>query len=125
MNLSWFRDWFRLLRKEAKDWQLARSHRRRLAQVCVSDLPRSGNRTQPRVEALRNPGYPILNVDRPEGGKEKRGFAGYCDFCGPGLLYSPALAKTLSLLQSYPLLSPIPRVPQSLHPGLSPVTASR
>jgi hypothetical protein len=101
MNLSWFRDWFRLLRKEAKDWQLARSHRRRLAQVCVSDLPRSGNRTQPRppsqttarptgfcggytrivwprrrpggvgVEALRNPGYPILNVDRPEGAEGK------------------------------------------------------
>jgi hypothetical protein len=31
------------------------------------------------------------------------GFAGYCHFCGPGLLYSPALAKNLPLLQSYAL----------------------
>jgi hypothetical protein len=47
---------------------------------------------------------PILNANRPEGRKEIRGFAGYCHFCGPGLLYSPAPAKNLPLLQSFSLL---------------------
>jgi hypothetical protein len=32
--------------------------------VSLSDLPRSGYRTQPRVKALRNPGYSILIRDQ-------------------------------------------------------------
>jgi hypothetical protein len=40
--------------------------RKGISQGCVSDLPQAVGETQPRVEALRNPGYRILNVDRSD-----------------------------------------------------------
>jgi hypothetical protein len=51
-------------------YQIYRKAVTELSPGCVSDLPQSGYRTQPGVEALRNPGYRILDIDRSEGAKE-------------------------------------------------------
>jgi hypothetical protein len=66
----------------------------------------------------------VFNINTRTALKERRRLAGIVCEAWAGF-YDHLFGPILSLLQSYALLLSVPRVPQSLHPGLSPVTASR
>src|SRR6266404_8744981 len=103
----------------------------------MQDLPvRFGGRGDRRVVptpisaqggGFAEPWVAMLSTDRSEGAEEACGVANYGR-------RSWMVGKVFTIRRSDPFfrsiratrfLSSIPRVPQSLHPGLSPVTASR